>query len=189
MQPVNSSILIKWKIPAQSTMDHPPCCPSFCVQGCERHCTRGIHAETWLVPRDQLCCSPPDHLPHQRRENTGREQEGHTSGRQVQCHLLLKVRMVQLDGADSSRTTVLGILETFPRMIQQGLVLQNIKLTSSSHPSPHITSQGQKVFQEKTNCISTFTSAPTWHCFPNRLSGGCREQPGLFSALPVTTGI
>lgn len=78
----------------------------------------GMHAETWLVPTYQLCCSPLDHLPQQRRENT--------SGRQVQCHLPLKVRMVRLDGADSSRTTVPGIAETLPRMIQQVLFFRTL---------------------------------------------------------------
>lgn len=60
-------------------------------------------------PCASFCCSLPDHLPQQRGENAGREQEGHVSGRQAQCCQLLKVRMVWLDGADSSRMTVSGI--------------------------------------------------------------------------------
>lgn len=106
-------------------------------------------------PMCQLCCSLPDCLPQQRSENAGREQEGHMSGRQVQCHLLLKVRMDRLDGADSSRMTVPGIASL------QKPSLERYNRSCSSEPktdqlfSPHTTSQGQKVSQEKPNCIST----------------------------------
>lgn len=91
---------------------------------------------------------------------------------------------------------VLVACRNFPQNDKTGLPLQILKLSSSSHPSPCVTSQGQKNLQPRTeksprakpNCISFFLF-PTWTHFPNGHSDGCGEQPSPISALPVTTGI
>lgn len=63
-------------------------------------------------PVCQLCCSlpaSPDHLPRQRSEKAGEEEEGHVAGREARCHLLLKVRVACLDRAGGSRMMVPSI--------------------------------------------------------------------------------
>lgn len=101
MQPVNTFILIKQKIPAT---DHPRAAvlPSNNnMHGCVKDVAQGgcMQRPGWW-PVCQLCCSlpaSPDHLPQQRSEKAGEEEEGHVAGREAWCHRLLKIRVVCLD--------------------------------------------------------------------------------------------
>lgn len=153
MQPVNTFILIKWKIPAQRTADHPPRCPPLEQQ---RARVRETSYEE-EVCRDLAggpCASSALHSQPLHTifldRGAGGEEDGHRAGREARCHLLLKVRVVRLDRAGGSRTMVPSIAGTFPRMIKQVFLFRPLKPTSSSHPSPCVTRRGQKNLPDPT---------------------------------------